>query len=317
MKRLLIVSAEGDAHAERVRDHLGCRNALIWNPLWNADTRYRLTIVNGEPQASIEVTIAGVATELSPSTIKAVWFRRPRSEWPNRHLRSLVYFVAREQDDTLDGVMRVWQSQGVTVVNRQEASFAASNKPRQLLAATAAGFRLPGTVITNDPGAVAQRIVEDGECILKGVSLSGVSIAETHRAIFVKPLTESALRTMSADLPSCPATVQGAVDWMTAIRVVKFKGLTRAFDLPRRGELDWRVFQANTGATVRELSDDVVRKLDELFNSLEIDYGTVDLLEDSAGSIYFLEVNPNGQWLWLEDESGWPLLSEIAAAFMA
>jgi hypothetical protein len=160
-------------------------------------------------------------------------------------------------------------------------------------------------------------MAEDGECILKGVSLSGVDINGTRKAIFVHPICESALSSMSADLPHCPATVQDAIDWIKAIRVVKFRELTRGFDLPRLGNLDWRLFQDGTGATLRELSDSVVQMLDQVFDALDIGYGTVDLLEDRDGSVYFLEVNPNGQWLWLEEESGWPLLHELANAFMA
>ncbi len=302
-------------HSQRVRDYVGHENALIWNPVWDSYNRYRLDVVDGKPNAVIDATIDGQVFELSPSTVGAVWFRRPQPEWPNRHFRSLVYFITRERDDTLDGILRAWQRNGVTIINRPEASFAASNKPRQLLAAAAAGFKVPATTITNDPDAVSIRLNEHGDCVLKGVSLSGADYEGTHRAIFVEPISERALGTMSAQLPSCPATVQNAIDWVKAIRVVKCGHFTQAFDLPRKGGIDWRLFQNGTDATPRELPGSVGRMLDELFQSLGIGYGAVDLLEDEAGDIYFLEVNPNGQWLWLEEESGWPLLREMVNAF--
>ncbi|MNJ78669.1 hypothetical protein D3C77_764810 [compost metagenome] len=37
--------------------------------------------------------------------------------------------------------------------------------------------------------------------------------------------------------------------------------------------------------------------------SLQIDFGAFDFIK-SGDDFYFLEVNPNGQWLWLEVNLG-------------
>jgi glutathione synthase/RimK-type ligase-like ATP-grasp enzyme len=34
---------------------------------------------------------------------------------------------------------------------------------------------------------------------------------------------------------------------------------------------------------------------------LRLTFGAIDLIETPEGEYVFLEVNPNGQWLWLDD----------------
>ena len=35
--------------------------------------------------------------------------------------------------------------------------------------------------------------------------------------------------------------------------------------------------------------------------SLRLTFGAIDLIETPSGEYVFLEVNPNGQWLWIDD----------------
>jgi len=43
-----------------------------------------------------------------------------------------------------------------------------------------------------------------------------------------------------------------------------------------------------------------------------LNYGALDFVITPAGDWRFLEVNPNGQWLWLADETGLPIAEAIA-----
>lgn len=43
--------------------------------------------------------------------------------------------------------------------------------------------------------------------------------------------------------------------------------------------------------------------------------GTIDLVLDEQGQIWFLEVNPNGQWAWLEEATGEPIAASLARLF--
>ena len=49
-----------------------------------------------------------------------------------------------------------------------------------------------------------------------------------------------------------------------------------------------------------------------LMDSFEINFASLDMILTPEGEFVFLEINPNGQWLWLEEELGLPLLTSMA-----
>ncbi len=50
-----------------------------------------------------------------------------------------------------------------------------------------------------------------------------------------------------------------------------------------------------------------------LMRRLGLVYGAVDLRRRPDGSYVFFEVNPAGQWLFVEERTGMPISSEVAA----
>lgn len=44
----------------------------------------------------------------------------------------------------------------------------------------------------------------------------------------------------------------------------------------------------------------------------ELNYGAFDFLVEPHGAWRFLECNRNGQWLWLEHETGLPIARALA-----
>jgi D-alanine-D-alanine ligase-like ATP-grasp enzyme len=47
---------------------------------------------------------------------------------------------------------------------------------------------------------------------------------------------------------------------------------------------------------------------------LRLRYAALDFGMDAAGRWWFLEINPNGQFLWIEQETGVPIAASVAAA---
>ena len=40
-------------------------------------------------------------------------------------------------------------------------------------------------------------------------------------------------------------------------------------------------------------------------------FGAIDLIQDRDGAHWFLEINPNGQWAWIETRTGQPIATAI------
>ncbi len=41
-------------------------------------------------------------------------------------------------------------------------------------------------------------------------------------------------------------------------------------------------------------------------------FGALDFAVDDAGSWWFYEINPNGQWFWIERQTGLPISAALA-----
>ncbi len=66
--------------------------------------------------------------------------------------------------------------------------------------------------------------------------------------------------------------------------------------------VDWR-HTANPQLPHQQvtLPADIEGRLLRLMDRLELNFAAIDLIETPDGEHVFLEVNPNGQWLWLDD----------------
>jgi glutathione synthase/RimK-type ligase-like ATP-grasp enzyme len=81
--------------------------------------------------------------------------------------------------------------------------------------------------------------------------------------------------------------------------------------------VDWRV-DIPGGATLRheavELEPHVAEACRQITGMLGLRYSAIDLIRTTEGGVVFLEVNPNGEWMWLEDACGFPLRDAIIDA---
>jgi glutathione synthase/RimK-type ligase-like ATP-grasp enzyme len=62
---------------------------------------------------------------------------------------------------------------------------------------------------------------------------------------------------------------------------------------------------------VHELPAEVARRCVALTRALGLAYGAIDLVLTPEGRYVFLEINPAGQYLWIEEETGLPISEAI------
>lgn len=60
-----------------------------------------------------------------------------------------------------------------------------------------------------------------------------------------------------------------------------------------------------------DLPREVEEKCFALMKRLNLRYGAIDLVCDLQGKLWFLEINPNGQWAWIENLTGYPIAAAI------
>ncbi|BBG01310.1 MULTISPECIES: hypothetical protein [Pseudonocardia] len=77
---------------------------------------------------------------------------------------------------------------------------------------------------------------------------------------------------------------------------------------------DWRRDYPSLRYSLVEVADDVRAAVTTLMAALDLRFAAIDFVVDHDERWTFLEVNPNGQWAWLEDATGAPIVSAIADA---
>jgi glutathione synthase/RimK-type ligase-like ATP-grasp enzyme len=73
---------------------------------------------------------------------------------------------------------------------------------------------------------------------------------------------------------------------------------------------DWRA--GDLQHEIFELPEHVKASIQRLMSSFGINFASIDLIVTPNGEFVFLDLNPNGQWLWLETELGLPLVASMA-----
>jgi glutathione synthase/RimK-type ligase-like ATP-grasp enzyme len=73
------------------------------------------------------------------------------------------------------------------------------------------------------------------------------------------------------------------------------------------GNVDWREPAAEAKFSVCEVSSDTRSKCEAMLETLGLHYGAFDFIQRPDGELVFLEINPTGEWAWLENSLEFPM----------
>lgn len=307
---VLLVTASYDVAPEYVAaslDRLGV-------PYFRLDTDRFPSEIQATYDPHIGVTIRDDDRVVTSEQIKAVWYRRMGAPaLPATLDCGTRQFCERESRAFLDGVLASlptdrWLSHPPAVAQ-------AERKPYQLGVAARLGFAIPPTAMTNDE-RVVRAIAEHHQLVAKAVSSGYVRSPEGNRAIFTSAVSPEDIAQLNG-LSMAPVTFQEMVEKVSDIRVtVVGEDVFAAEILSQDSEssrVDWR---ATDDPQLRhrphELPDEVTDLCRQLVADLGLGFGAIDLALTQDGSYMFFEINPNGEWLWIEDQLGLPISDAIA-----
>lgn len=195
----------------------------------------------------------------------------------------------------------------------------ANSKPAQLHAARRAGLDIPATVITNDPEEARQFVASRrGETVYK--SLTQNLDTDPGTALYTGVVTDAALANLDL-IRLTPGIFQERVTKAYELRVtvVGKRIFCARIDSQARAEtaLDWRhrPFDIDSGPVT--LPAAVEAGVLALMTDFGLVYGAFDFIVTPSGRHVFLEVNPAGQYMWVEAATGLPITSALIDALAA
>lgn len=314
---ILLVTNKRDFAADRVVRELGSRDipfARLNTEDFPTQIGYSFRLGAGEPIARLDL---GHGRSVAAHDITAVWYRRPEPSHIDGRITDPVArrFAERESMAALHGFLAL--AAGAHWVNRPSANRDAEHKLAQLSAATSEGLRTPATLITSDTQEAAEFYA----------STRQQTVAKTLGPAFIHPRQRTQVYTSQvrpehldfiADIKYAPVILQERIDKLLEVRVnvIGEKVLAAAIDSQKSPATrdDWRrdVFQAPH--RTHELPDDMSERCRRLVRNFGLVFGALDLILTPDGEYVFLELNPNGEWDWIEAMTGLPIAAALVDA---
>lgn len=305
---IAIVSTHLDEHALAVQVELSRRNAR--SQLLNlADFPQRLGL-RMEYDGSGHAFGFGCADgPFDLDDCGAVWWRRPHPPAisPSITRDSHRQFAYNECSEALQGL---WHAIEPFWINDPARDHVAQRKAYQLRVAQDVGLAIPVTLITNCSRAASEFVAKRGQgrVIYKSFSALEQEWRETRL------LGERELQLIE-NVQYAPVIFQEYIEAAVDLRVTIvgeqiFAAAIHSQDTSYK--VDCRIDIANARIEAASLPAKVQDGLHALMNKMGLVYGAIDMRLTPDGRYVFLEINPAGQWLFIEHYSHQPITAALA-----
>ena len=239
--------------------------------------------------------------------IKGIWYRRPVKPLFSEIILSNddKEFAIRESSEFLNNLWIILDHKNW--VSTPNSLRIAERKAYQLKKAVEVGFNIPLTSISNDAELLLDHYINlKKQVVVKPISHGDFCNGEF--AIFTNDLSTS------NSLPDfhlahlSPLILQKKIEKIFDIRTTAFGNAIFSFEIKHKNNLkilDWRILNPNELEYKQIDTPRIIKeKILNLMNLLGISFGAFDFAYTKSKNWIFLEVNPNGQWAWLEQITG-------------
>ena len=265
-----------------------------------------------------EPTLIFDGSRVSASGISDVWLRRPKPLEPaDEQLPPAERLhIQGEWSEAMEGFLAhipfsKW-------INHPTANVMASHKMEQLSRAKHHGLKVPETLVTQNPTLLEEFwAASGGQLIVKPLCSGYIErrVQEADSLIYTNALPSDLLD--SPSIEKAPTLFQRRIDKVTDIRTTVIDTHVHAVSISALDSGVQRLdIRRNNMSDVAYSAADVPKNIEDallkLIRSYGLRFAAVDFVVDRNGDWVFLEINPNGQWAWL-DLAG---CTDIAASFV-
>ncbi|MFE4665278.1 ATP-grasp ribosomal peptide maturase [Streptomyces sp. NPDC056716] len=296
-----------DSTADLVLEELARRRVPVVR-LDPGDFPSEVTVKAGLDESGLGGTIDTTTRSLALDHVRSVYWRRPRPYAGPPGLGSAEsQWCAEQARYGLGGILAALLPES-HYVNHPWANRAAEYKPAQLTAAAHCGFRLPPTLLTNDPAAARDFASEHGPVVYKPLYNSNYA-DEGGRGLTVW-VEEVALDDLDTGVAATVHLFQRRVAKTADVRLTAVGDRLFAVRIDGSPGLDWRRHYDALRYSLIEPPPDIAKAVHAYLAHFRLAFGAFDFGLDQAGGWHFYECNPNGQFAWFPD----PITDQIVNA---
>ena len=326
---ILIITNKGDIHCNPVIKHFQ-KNGDEYFRLNTESllTDYLFSFSHKNQSTNLLIKNNKNGKTLSSNEVKSVWERRPYSPiipvLDNEKIKSVVEDEAIELSKWLRHFFINCRTIGSSVWDRpNESKLRQMDIATMVIEALDSKIQVPFTLLTNSKVYLDKFANMVNKAVIKPISADGLELDDQREIPFTsRQVTPENLNSISKeDLELCPTFIQEYIEKEYELRVTAIgqRVLCCKIDsqkLPKgKGREDWREGYDH-GLSEAEEWIDCPKEIEEFIilylQKMNLNFGCFDFIKAKKNHYYFLECNPNGQWMWLEEDLGMPISESIA-----
>ena len=325
MGKILILTHAKDGTTDLITEKLKEKNAsFVRFDTENFPEKIKLTIKLNKCDWSGYMFFDGTK-KIDLKDISVVWNRRPHKpeinsikdtktkEWAEEESWQLLKCLWKLMED------RFWVN---PIESNEKIQF---NKPYQMFVANKIGLKTPYSILTNNPNDVISFCNETEEVALKVIKSVAVHYPEKIFLMHTKKISKKDINEQSlTGVRHSPVFLQKYIAKKTELRITVVGEKVFACEIDSQScketEEDWRkhIFVKNDIPHRKyDLPCDIKNKCIRLTKELGLYFGAIDMILTPSNDYVFLEINPNGQWGWIEQLTDMPISSCVADFLIA
>ncbi|WP_133131367.1 hypothetical protein [Legionella yabuuchiae] len=306
---VLIMTEPDDIHAVLVHlalEQKGYKSNLFFSADMPSIQKNNLYFSNGENLWNTKNN-ENDKIEWDLNSIDSIWWRRPRRPHIPDHIHEDDKRFVQKENAMYHDSIPYMLNDNAWWVNPIESTYKTRSKITQLKLAQKCGLKLPETLISNSP--------EDIKNFLKNSKNDGVIYkpfaphywADNNgmRLLYTDKIS---LKDLPSDemLQVVPGIYQKYIEKKFELRVTCFGSHISAVKIHSQqhsqGQTDWRKIPGHELAlSPYELTQPIKDKIIQFMKETGVVFGCFDFIVTPDDDVVFLELNEQGQFLWVED----------------
>lgn len=257
--------------------------------------------------------------------IESVWFRRPNKllkDFYSINCFENELIPKNELDRWFKPHFEILKELVVESISKQKVlgsyTITGLNKPKTLEIAKKCGFEIPNTLITNSYDSLKEFFYANRNKIICKPLFESIMYFSKKKKVWIMEYTN-----LIEDINLIPTVFatslfQQYIEKEYELRIVYLSGEVYAMCIfsqdNDKTKIDFRNYDLKRpNRMVPYLVDNKLKeKIKILMNEISLNMGSIDLLKSINGEIYFLEINPIGQYGFVSDSCNYGLDKKIA-----
>lgn len=311
---IIIFTSKRDSHVDLVAQHLDAAGRS-WVRINTEDFARNAEMDINPSSGTGRIFLRDSGRQIDLDQVTACWYRKP-DPVDIHHFEigdpQALEYVEAEFTENISGIYALLRR--AVWINDPMVTRLAHRKMLQLQIAARVGFSVPRTLVSKRPDSALKFASSIGRDIAIK-SLGAVSVTSrgggedvTQYGMFTRRLTEDELRTHIDQVKYMPTLFQEFVRKDAELRITCAGDQIFACEIRARPSdltADDSRFDIeglpHRAVEVPELHD----RLRAYMQAFGVNFGCFDFLVPEGGGVpVFLEMNPNGQWAWVQKRTG-------------